>query len=65
VAKFFEWPEPYPDPEPYKAQWEQAEWITSTGAAPPYETLTADERAELVELLTRIHAGLGKTDLFS
>jgi hypothetical protein len=65
VAKFFEWPEPYPDPEPYKAQWEQAEWITSTGAAPPYKTLTAEERAELVELLTKIHAGLGKTDLFS
>ncbi|MDX6197220.1 MAG: hypothetical protein QOJ79_371 [Actinomycetota bacterium] len=58
-AKFFSWPEPYPDPEPYKAQWEQAEWLTATGATPPYALLTDDERSELVTLLTEIHAHLG------
>jgi hypothetical protein len=61
-AKFFSWPEPYPDPEPHKAQWEQAEWLTSTGAAPPYAILTEDERTELVTLLTGIHARLGMVD---
>lgn len=58
-AKFFGWPEPYPDAEPHKATWEQAEWITSAGATPPYEILTGAERTELVTLLTDIHARLG------
>jgi hypothetical protein len=62
VAKFFQWPEPYPDATPYKALWEQAEELTSGAAALPYGTLTAGERAELVSLLTEIHARLGLSD---
>jgi hypothetical protein len=65
VAKFFEWPEPYPDATPYKALWEQAEELTAAAAAPPYSVLSEDDRAELVSVLTGIHAHLGKTDLFS
>jgi hypothetical protein len=62
VAKFFEWPEPYPDAAPYKALWEQAEELTAAAAALPYAILTGDERAELVGLLTEIHARLGLSD---
>jgi len=50
-ARFLEWPEPYPDASPYKAQWEQAEQLTSAAAAAAYRILSADERAELVDLL--------------
>ncbi len=51
-ARFFQWPEPYPDPAPYRAAWQQAEDLTSAAAARPYETLRASERGELVDLLT-------------
>lgn len=51
-ARFFEWPEPYPDPAEHRADWEQAEALTSAAAARPYAVLNADERAELVSLLT-------------
>jgi hypothetical protein len=61
-AKFFEWPEPWPDPAPYEAVWQQAEWLTSGAAAPPYAILSADERAELVGLVSEIHARLGFAD---
>jgi hypothetical protein len=61
-AKFFSWPEPYPDPEPYKALWEQAEHLTAVGSAPPYEILTRYERAELAALLGEIHGRLGLSD---
>ena len=47
-AKFFEWPEPYPDPEPWRAKWDAAEDLTAAGAAVPYDALDAAERAELV-----------------
>lgn len=57
-AKFAEWPEPWPDPEPYRAAWQQAEELTSQAAATPYAVLTEAERAELVELLTTLHAGV-------
>lgn len=59
-AKFFSWPEPYPDPAPHKAQWEQAEELTAAAAGAPYEILTEDERSELVALLTEIHARLSR-----
>jgi hypothetical protein len=65
VAKFFEWPEPYPDATPYKALWEQAEELTAAAAALPYAALSGEERAELVGLLTDIHARLGLSDPFS
>lgn len=50
-AQFLGWPEPYPDPEPHRAQWEQAESLTSAAAALPFAVLTAEERAELVDLV--------------
>lgn len=55
-ARFFEWPEPYPDPAGHRAEWERAEQLTCEAAARPYEVLTADERAELVSLLTALLA---------
>jgi hypothetical protein len=49
-AKFIGWPEPYPDPAPYRADWERAEELTSAAAARAFAVLTEDERAELVGL---------------
>jgi hypothetical protein len=57
-AKFFEWPEPYPDPAPYKPRWDAAEDLTAAAAAPPYDALDAADRAELAELLTALHAAV-------
>ena len=53
-ARFFGWPEPYPDPAPYRALWEAAEDLTCAAAAVPYRVLTAAERVELVALLTAL-----------
>lgn len=53
-ARFFQWPEPYPDPAPFRAAWDQAEQLTCLAAARPYEVLSAAERGELVGLLTRL-----------
>ena len=50
-ARFFEWPEPYPDPALHRARWDAAEDLTSAAAALPYDALTGAERAELVALL--------------
>jgi len=50
-ARFFEWPEPYPDPEPWRARWDAAEDLTAAAAGGPYDVLDAAERAELVELV--------------
>jgi hypothetical protein len=63
-ATFFEWPEPWPDPEPYSALWQRAEELTSAAAAPPYAILTDAERSELVQQLTGMHADLGLAGLF-
>lgn len=52
-ARFFEWPEPYPDPAPYRARWDAAEDLTSAAAGLPYDALDAAERAELVALVQR------------
>lgn len=49
-AQFLGWPEPYPDPEPYRADWQRAEELTSAAAARPFAVLTPEERAELVEI---------------
>lgn len=57
-AVFFEWPEPYPDPELSRSAWRQAEDLTSVAAAGPYAALSAGERAELVALLTGLAAQL-------
>jgi len=50
-ARFFEWPEPYPDPAPHRARWDAAEDLTAASAGLPYDALDATERAELVDLL--------------
>ena len=55
-ARFFEWPEPYPDPEPWRARWDAAEDLTSAAAAVPYDALDAAERAELVQLVNDLLA---------
>jgi hypothetical protein len=52
-ARFFEWPEPYPDPAPFRARWDAAEDLTSAAAGRPYDALDAAERTELVELVQR------------
>jgi len=51
-ARFFEWPEPYPDPDVHRARWDAAEDLTAAAAGLPYDALTSAERGELVDLLT-------------
>lgn len=58
-AKFFEWPEPYPDPEPYREAWAKAEELTAAAAAVPFGALRDAERVELVELLGALSATAG------
>jgi hypothetical protein len=53
-ARFFEWPEPYPDPAPWRARWDAAEDLTSAAAGTPYDALDHAERAELVELVATL-----------
>ena len=53
-ARFFEWPEPYPDGAPARARWDAAEDLTAAAAARPYDALDAAERAELVELASQL-----------
>ena len=52
-ARFFEWPEPYPQPDPFRARWDAAEDLTSAAAGRPYDALDGARRAELVELVNR------------
>ncbi len=54
-ARFFEWAERYPDPDPWRAQWDAAEDLTSAAAGRAYDSLTSEERVELVAL---VHAVL-------
>jgi hypothetical protein len=56
-ARFFEWPEPYPDPDPHRARWDAAEDLTAAAAGLPYDALTSDERGELVALVQAALAG--------
>ncbi|MEX2290411.1 MAG: hypothetical protein WD794_08825 [Mycobacteriales bacterium] len=56
-ARFFEWPEPYPDPAPYRARWDAAEELTAAAAGPPYDMVSAAERVELVDLVNGTLAG--------
>jgi hypothetical protein len=50
-ARFFEWPEPYPDGALFRAHWDAAEDLTRAAAARPYDVLDAGERAELAQLV--------------
>jgi hypothetical protein len=53
-ARFFEWPEPYPDPAPWRARWDAAEDLTAAAAGTPYDALSAAERVELAELVAAL-----------
>ena len=55
-ARFFEWPEPYPDPAEHRADWDRAEALTCEAAARPYAVLTETERDELVALVSALLA---------
>jgi hypothetical protein len=55
-ARFFEWPEPYPDPAEHRGLWETAEELTAGAAGAPYAALSRVERTELVELVTGLQA---------
>ena len=57
-ARFFDWPEPYPDPAPHQAAWQQAEDLTAAAAAVPYQRLEPAERRELVDLLVELHTAV-------
>lgn len=57
-AKFFNWPEPYPDPEPLRDAYAAAEARTTKLAARAYEVLDAGERAELAGLVTDVRTHL-------
>lgn len=57
-ARFFEWPEPYPDPDAHRARWDAAEDLTAASAGAPYDVLNGGERAELVERVLAAHAAL-------
>ncbi|MEO6204252.1 MAG: hypothetical protein ABIO67_02555 [Mycobacteriales bacterium] len=55
-ATFFEWPEPYPDPDLHREAWAAAETLTAAAASSPYDVLTDAECDELVALLEGLHA---------
>ncbi len=58
-AKFYGWPEPYPDPEPIEGRREAAEALTDELAGAAYAALDEGERDELADLAGTALAGLG------
>jgi hypothetical protein len=58
-ARFFDWPEPYPDPTPYRPRWDVAEELTAAATAEAWLSLAPAERGELVELLGAAKAVAG------
>ncbi|HUY23120.1 MAG TPA: hypothetical protein VMV22_12365 [Acidimicrobiales bacterium] len=59
MAGLFGWPEPYPDVDERRAQWEQAEHSTDRVLARAYGALDESERSELVDLMVTAHKGAG------
>jgi hypothetical protein len=57
MAGLFGWPEPYPDPEPYRKEWAGAEAATDRVVGRAFAALEAAERAELVDLALATQAG--------
>jgi len=55
-ARFFDWPEPYPDPAPHREAWERAEATTNRLMARAFSVLDEAERDELVALLGQAQA---------
>ena len=58
-ARFFDWPEPYPDVTAYRARWDAAEELTAAATGEAFAVLSGGERAELVELLTAARSRMG------
>jgi hypothetical protein len=57
MAGLFGWPEPYPDPAPYEADWTGAEAATNKTVGRAFATLEAPDRAQLVELMLATQKG--------
>lgn len=55
MAALFGWPEPYADVSDLTGQWERAEAGTNRAIAPAFAGLSEPERAELAELIDRVH----------
>jgi len=53
MAPVLGWPEPYPDPEPFRDRWQLAEARTDRVFGRHLAVLDEHERAELVELLAK------------
>lgn len=58
AAQYF-WPEPYPDPEPFRAQHDEAQTLTNEIFGRASEVLTSDERTELAGILKSALAHIG------
>ena len=56
MAPMFGWPEPYPDPEPFRPAYAEAEATTTRLVAPAFDVLDAEERDRLVALLDGVAA---------
>lgn len=56
MGAMFGWSDPLPDPAPLRERWQLAEARTDRMIGRHYAVLTAEERAELVELLRSITA---------
>jgi len=57
MAGLFGWPEPYPEVDARRAEWEQAEQATNRVLARAFGALDEVERAELVDLVCSAHKG--------
>ncbi len=55
MAPVFGWPEPYPDPEPFRERWENAEAATIRAMATLLSVLDEAERDEFAALCTAAH----------
>ncbi len=58
MAAIMGWPEPYPDAEPLRAAWDDAEAATDRALGRALEVLDAAERAELAELCRAAEASI-------
>jgi Helix-turn-helix family len=59
TARFFGWPEPYPDVSDLGARRVAVERLTDRLVAPAYAVLAPSERAEFADLVTSARAALG------
>jgi hypothetical protein len=57
MAGLFGWPEPHPDPAPYKKEWAAAQVATDRAVGRAFHALDAAQRAEFVALVLAAQAG--------